>query len=208
MRIISKIMPNITHLFGILLNFVPTLSLQVENSHKPCGWGHHKRRKKNARGRFDRRKNDERRRQQANKENISVLPPPKSTDIIPDSSLLLPKAQPYPVLQIGRGLQWTGWSNCICYPRLISYVECICWCQEGSLYMWHPCKISILLIDWWQTFKAMTMQFYAQAIQMRNLSQHARIKEDVWEERGEMEMWLHSLTNLQSLITVGSNPNA
>ena len=91
MSIISKIMPNITHLFGILLNFVPTLSLQVENSHKPCGWGHHKRRKKNARGRFDRRKNDERRRQQANKENISVLPPPKSTDIIPDSSLLLPK---------------------------------------------------------------------------------------------------------------------
>ena len=32
-------MPNITHLFGVLLNFVPTLSLQMDNSHKPCGWG-------------------------------------------------------------------------------------------------------------------------------------------------------------------------
>ena len=64
----------------------------MENSNKPCARGHHKRRKKNARSRFDRRKNDERHRQQANKENISVLPHPKSTaDIIPDSSLLLPK---------------------------------------------------------------------------------------------------------------------
>ena len=61
-----------------------------DNSNKPCGRGHHKRRKKNARARFDRRKNDERRRQQANKENIYVPPPLKSTDIIPDNSMLLP----------------------------------------------------------------------------------------------------------------------
>ena len=68
------------------------LSLQMDdNSNKPCGRGHHKRRKKNAKERFDRRKNDERRQQQANKEKISVLPPLKSTNIIPDSSLLLPK---------------------------------------------------------------------------------------------------------------------
>ena len=66
--------------------------MMENNSNKPCARGHHKRRKKNARSRFDRRKNDERRRQQANKENISVLPPPKSTTgIIPDSILLLPK---------------------------------------------------------------------------------------------------------------------
>ena len=64
----------------------------MENSNKPCARGHHKRRKKNARSRFDRRKNDERHRQQANKENSSILPHPKSTaDIIPDISLLLPK---------------------------------------------------------------------------------------------------------------------
>ena len=61
-----------------------------DNSNKPCGRGHHKRRKKNARARFDRRKNDERRRQQANKENICVPPPLKSTNIIPDNSMLLP----------------------------------------------------------------------------------------------------------------------
>ena len=62
-----------------------------DNSNKPRGRGHHKRRKKNARARFDRRKNDERHRQQANKENISVLQPSKSMDIIPDSCLLLPR---------------------------------------------------------------------------------------------------------------------
>ena len=71
--------------------YIIILSLQMDDiSHKPCGRGDHKRKKRNARGRFDRRKNDERRQRQANK-NISVLPPPKSTDIIPDSSLLLPK---------------------------------------------------------------------------------------------------------------------
>ena len=59
-----------------------------DHSNNPCGRGHHKRRKKNARARFDRRKNDERRRQQANKENTQ---PSKSTDVIPDSSLLLPR---------------------------------------------------------------------------------------------------------------------
>ena len=58
------------------------------NSNKPCGRGHHKRRKKNARARFDRRKNDERRRQQSNKENITVLQP---SDIVPNSNLLLPR---------------------------------------------------------------------------------------------------------------------
>ena len=62
-----------------------------DNSNKLCGREHHKGRKKNASGRFDRRKNDARCRQGANKENVSVLPPPKSTDIISDSSLLLPK---------------------------------------------------------------------------------------------------------------------
>ena len=58
-----------------------------DNSSKPCGRGHHK---KSARARFDRRKNDERQRQQANK-NISVLQQSKSADIIPDSSLVLPR---------------------------------------------------------------------------------------------------------------------
>ena len=81
-----------------------------DNSHKPCGWGHHKRRKKNARGRFDRQKNDECRRQQANKENISVLPLPKSTDISPDSSLLLPKhwqkLSDTQYCKVEVGLQW------------------------------------------------------------------------------------------------------
>ena len=62
-----------------------------DNSSDPCGRGHHKRRKKNARARFVRRKNDERRRQLANKENISVVPPSNSTDLIPDSSLVLPQ---------------------------------------------------------------------------------------------------------------------
>ena len=58
------------------------------SSNKPCGRGHHKKRKKNARARFDRQKNDEHRPQQSNKENITVLQP---SDIVPDSSLLLPR---------------------------------------------------------------------------------------------------------------------
>ena len=80
-----------------------------DNYHKPCGRGHHIRRK-NARGRFDRQKNDERRQQQANKENISVLPPPKPTDIIPDSSLLVPKhwqkLSDTQYCKVEVGLQW------------------------------------------------------------------------------------------------------
>ena len=40
--------------------------------HNPCGRGHHKRRKKGARSRFDRRKNDERRNQHTNKENLAT----------------------------------------------------------------------------------------------------------------------------------------
>ena len=39
----------------------------------PTGRGHHKRRKKGARSRFERRKNDERHRQQAGKENSPPL---------------------------------------------------------------------------------------------------------------------------------------
>ena len=63
-----------------------------DKSNKPCGRGHHKKRKKNARARFDRtwRKNDERHRQQSNKENVEVTPP-DSTDALPDHTLLLPK---------------------------------------------------------------------------------------------------------------------
>ena len=50
----------------------------MDNSSKPCGRRHH------------RRKTDDEQ-QWANKENISVLQQLKSTDIIPDSSLALPR---------------------------------------------------------------------------------------------------------------------
>ena len=104
-----------------------------DNSNKPCGRGHHKRRKKNARGQFDRWKNDERCRQQANKKNISILPLLKSTaDIIPDNSLLLPKhwqkLSDTQYCKVEEGSNGLGEvtasvildSDCI-------HVECICW---------------------------------------------------------------------------------
>ena len=58
--------------------------LQMEKDPKPCGRGHHKRRKKGSRSHFDRRKNDERHRQEANKENTGT-----SEHVVATSSLNL-----------------------------------------------------------------------------------------------------------------------
>ena len=57
-------------------------------SNKPCGRGHHKRRKKNFRARFARRKNDQHLRQQVNKENVIRVR--AQSFITPDNCLSLP----------------------------------------------------------------------------------------------------------------------
>lgn len=54
-----------------------------DSCNQPCGRGHHKKKKKGLRSRFDRRKNDERRRQQANKENAGTVEHPVCTNPVP-----------------------------------------------------------------------------------------------------------------------------
>ena len=174
------------------------------NSNKPCTRGHHKRRKKNARSRFDRCKMMNVADSRQTRRTLVYSHPQSPQQISSQTAACccqnIGKSS---VLQGGRGLQRIGWSNCICYPRLRLYTRGmhmlvtrrflirVMFLQDFDPSHWLTTNFQI-----WS--RLLTMQFYAQAIQMRNLSQHARIKEDVWEEQGEMEMWLHSLTNLPS----------
>ena len=98
------------------------------------------------------------------------------------------KTQWYPVLQSGRGLQWIGWSNCICYPI---DSECTWNAYVGDKKVPDTCdilarfrsspltddKLSDMIIAYWQC------SFMHRQSRWEILSQHAGMRErsEEWE---------------------------
>ena len=135
MLLVSRTIKLLMH---IINNFYYQIVWMDDSCNQPCGRGHHKKKKKGLRSRFDRRKNDERRRQQANKENAGTVEHPVCTNPVPLSTQTLEKSfnfHQHSVLQAGEHTRWHMSSDCIGCLQLRTKLECICLWEKSARNM-------------------------------------------------------------------------